>query len=35
MDSDKKKFCADLIFSDAVQDMAQKDCIPISEAELD
>ena len=32
MDSDKKKFCADLIFSDAVQDMAQKDRIPISEA---
>lgn len=32
MDSEKKKFCADLIFSDAVQDMAQNDCISISEA---
>jgi hypothetical protein len=32
MDTDKKKFCADLIFSDAVQDMAQNEYISISEA---
>ena len=32
MDIDKKKFCADLIFSDAVQDMAQNECISLAEA---
>ena len=32
MNSDKKKFCADLILSDAIQDLAEKESITISEA---
>ncbi len=32
MNSDKKKFCADLILSDAIQDLSERDSITISEA---
>ena len=32
MNSDKKKFCADLILADAIQDLATNEKISISEA---